>query len=93
MVFVNNLHGYKIVLTSKAEKKLKEINKKDANKITLKLKELTEGAINLDVKKLQATQGYRLRYRDYRIIYKVEEKIITVLVIDIELRKEVYKNL
>ena len=34
--------------------------------------------------------AYRIRVGDYRIIYEIEDKIITVTVIDVGHRKEIY---
>ena len=42
-------------------------------------------------KKLQGRNGYRIRSGDYRIIYEVEDKIITVTVIDVGHRKDIYQ--
>ena len=36
--------------------------------------------------------AYRLRVRDYRILYEVQEKILLVLVVKIGHRREVYRK-
>jgi mRNA interferase RelE/StbE len=41
-------------------------------------------------KKLTGRPGYRIRVGDYRIIYNIEDKILTVFVIDIGHRKNIY---
>jgi mRNA interferase RelE/StbE len=41
-------------------------------------------------KKLTARSGYRIRVGDYRVIYNIEDKILTVFVIDIGHRKDIY---
>lgn len=35
---------------------------------------------------------HRLRVGDYRVIYRIQEEIVTVLVIEVDHRKEVYKK-
>lgn len=94
MVFINSLKGYKVVLTLRAEKDLKKIEKVDAEKIGRKLEELVKGVQNLDIKKLEGKENptYRLRSGDYRIIYTIEKHIVTVLVIEIKHRREVYRD-
>jgi mRNA interferase RelE/StbE len=49
---------------------------------------------NLDIKKLEGKENptYRLRSGDYRIIYTIEKQIVTVLVIEIKHRREVYRD-
>jgi len=44
-------------------------------------------------KKLKNRNAYRIRISDYRIIYEIHEKILTILVIRIRHRKEVYRNI
>lgn len=45
-----------------------------------------------DIKSLKGNSGYfRLRVGDYRIIYKVEHNILTVIVTDAGNRGEIYK--
>lgn len=90
----SSFYGYKIDFTSQAEKELKKIDKPDAKKIKQKLESLIEGASNLDIKKLEATSEptYRLRVGDYRIVFEVKHTIITILVIGVAHRKEVYRR-
>jgi mRNA interferase RelE/StbE len=86
--------GYTIDFTSQAKKELQKIDKPDAKKIKQKLDSLTEGASNLDIKKLEATSEptYRLRVGDYRIVFEVKHAKITILIINIAHRKEVYRR-
>ncbi len=42
-------------------------------------------------KKLMGRPGYRIRIGDYRVIYKIEDKILIVFVIDIGHRKNIYE--
>jgi mRNA interferase RelE/StbE len=44
------------------------------------------------VEKLTAIDSYRVRVGDYRIIYDIEDRITTVLVVRIGNRKEVYRR-
>lgn len=41
-------------------------------------------------KKLKGRPGYRIRIGDYRVLYMINDKEITVLIIDIGNRKEIY---
>jgi len=44
-------------------------------------------------KKLKNRNAYRIRINDYRIIYEIYDKILTIVVIRMRHRKEVYINL
>ena len=44
------------------------------------------------VKKLKNSDGlYRVRVSDYRIVYQIEQEILTILVVRIGHRREVYR--
>jgi len=38
-----------------------------------------------------STNSYRIRIGNYRIIYEIHDKILTVFVFDVDHRKQVYK--
>ena len=42
-------------------------------------------------KKLKGRSGYRIRVADYRIIYNINDNILTVFVLDIGHRKDIYE--
>lgn len=44
-----------------------------------------------NVKKLQGREGYRLRVGDWRVIYKVQNQQLMIIVLKIASRGEVYK--
>ena len=46
---------------------------------------------NNNIKKLIGYDAYRLRVGDYRVIYKINQGILEILVINIDVRGEVYK--
>ncbi|MFA5075155.1 MAG: type II toxin-antitoxin system RelE/ParE family toxin [Candidatus Babeliales bacterium] len=94
MTFIPNLKGYKLSFAKNAQKILYKLDKGIADKIKQKLKQLISGEANLNVKQMEGmNKTYRLKCGDYRIIYKINEKEIYILVIKIGHRKDVYKNL
>ncbi len=46
---------------------------------------------DLDVKSLQGREGYRLRIRQWRAIYRVESERLVIMVLDIGSRGDIYK--
>lgn len=89
----NNFAGYNIDFAPQAAKALKKLEQNIAKKVDEKLEELTKGAQNLDVIRMKGVEEtYRLKFGDYRVIFEVKKRIITILVIDIAHRKEVYRK-
>lgn len=82
---------YKIVIDKKVIKDLKKIDKVWQEKILEKINDfLTQ--VPYDGKKLvgNLSNFYRVRVGNYRIIYEIIDEIVTVEVIKISHRKDVY---
>ncbi len=82
---------YKIFYDIDLEKTLAKIPKNDAKSIKVKIEGLAvnpkpHGSIKLSGKEL-----YRIRHGDYRILYKIFDDRLVVLVLDIGNRKNIYK--
>jgi len=89
---------YRIELTPAAEKALVKLAKKDRAlmvKIDHALLSLAENPMSNNSKRLVGGEGdlYRLRVGDYRIIYRVENGQLLVLVVHLGHRKDVYRHL
>ena len=83
---------YKVEITKKVRKKdLPSIPPKDVARIVERIKKLEDNPYPEDSIRLRGRQEYRVRQGDYRILYIVEEKIITVLVVKVGHRKKIYK--
>ena len=89
----NNFQGYSIEFSQQASKDLKKIESSESRKIDRKLKDLVGGNPNVDIKKIEgAERTYRLRCGDYRVIFEVHKHIITILVVGVGHRREVYRG-
>lgn len=83
---------YSVVLTTQAEKDLKKLPRTVLERIANSLRTLQENPRPMGVKKLQAEKdAYRVRVGDYRIVYRIVEQAILVVVIKIAHRREVYR--
>lgn len=83
---------YKIVYDIDLGKALEKIPKRDAKSIKEKIENLAgdprpHGSIKLSGKEL-----YRIRFGNYRIIYKIIDDQLMVIVLDVDGRKDVYKK-
>ncbi len=81
---------YSIVVEKQAAKDLAKISSPYYESIVKSLKSLALNPRPIGYKKLKGRDGYRIRVADYRIIYKVEDKIVTVFILEIGHRKNVY---
>ncbi|NEP76510.1 type II toxin-antitoxin system RelE/ParE family toxin [Okeania sp. SIO2G5] len=85
---------YKIQWKQSAKKELKKLDKKVIPRILDAVSSLTEDPHPKGHKKLQgAEHTYRLRVGDYRVVYSVRSKILTIEIIRVRHRKDVYSKL
>ena len=82
---------YKLKFAKSVKKDLRKIPKNDVLKILKLINSLLEDPYPANVKKLSHQKKYRIRYRQYRILYQVENEILTIYIIKIARRKDVYK--
>jgi len=81
---------YKIFFKSSVWKDLKEIPDKDLSKILACIETLGKNPRQPSCKKLSGQEKYRLRYGNYRIIYSIQDSELTVWIVKIGHRKNVY---
>ena len=86
---------YKVILTYKAKKDLKKLDKYTKSLIIGWIEKNLEGCENPRIhgKALTSNRSGQWRYRigDYRLICEIEDEKIIVLVLEVGHRKEVYK--
>jgi mRNA interferase RelE/StbE len=84
---------YKITFTTQASKALLKMPRNTALLIREKLNQVASDpfASIPNAKKLQGRPGYRLRIGDWRVIYEISQNEITIIVMKIAPRGEVYK--
>lgn len=81
---------YNIVFDKRAEKFLLTQPKKQQERLLNAIKNLPYTG---DIKILRgySEKSFRLRVGSYRIIYQVKDEILTIVVIDINTRGDIYK--
>jgi len=86
--------SYKIEIHRSAFKKLQSIPTKEVKKIYMQINHLMTEPIPKQSVKIKGEQNiYRLRIGNYRIVYEVKKLCLSVLVLIIDHRKNVYKQL
>ncbi|BFU93578.1 MAG: Addiction module antitoxin (fragment) [Nitrospira sp.] len=84
--------GYSILLAPPAERQLHSFSPAIQKRLVKRMKALQHDPRPAGVKKLAGGDDlYRIRKGDYRIIYMIQDKELTVLVLKIGDRKEVYR--
>jgi mRNA interferase RelE/StbE len=90
--FEIDLIQYQIRILPAAEKSLSKLPKKMQLRIQGAITVLASNPLPPVTKKLVGRDNYRLRVSDYRIIYSIHEKILTVKIISIGHRSEIYRR-
>jgi mRNA interferase RelE/StbE len=85
--------SYGIVYTKQALKAFKGMPIQTSKAIRQKLELIAEAHFSphRNVTKLQGRDGYRLRHGEWRVIYDIQQEMLVILVLEIGLRKEVYR--
>lgn len=89
---MENNSKYTINIHKKASKFLADLPEPYRSNIVRAISNLSDNPRPFGYIKLTGEEAYRIRVGDYRIIYEIFEEIITIDVIRINHRREVYKK-
>jgi mRNA interferase RelE/StbE len=87
---LNKMGAYKIFFKKSVWKDFKSIPDKDLTKILIRIESLGENPRQSGCKKLSRQEKYRLRYGRYRIIYSIQDKELSIWIVKVGHRKNVY---
>lgn len=82
---------YQIVFRPQAIRQLAKIAEPYRTKLATAIRDLKYGPRPVGSKKLAGGRLYRIRISDYRVLYEVADKIITITVTKIAHRKDAYR--
>jgi mRNA interferase RelE/StbE len=84
---------WSVAYSTDAFKTLSGMDRTVAKRIRAKIMALARDptAPNNNVKKLVGVEGYRLRVGDWRVIYTLQHRTLTVIVVRVGHRREVYQ--
>lgn len=83
---------YRIELTKAAARDLKSVPKTMLKRLDACILGLADDPLPPGVKKLRNENAmYQVRVSDYRIIYSIEQDVLTVLIVKIGRRREIYR--
>ena len=87
-----DLIQYQIIILPAAEKSLSKLPKKMQLRIQGAITTLANNPLPPVAKKLVGQDNYRLRVSDYRIVYSIHENILTVKIVSVGHRREIYRK-
>ena len=80
-----------MIIKKATEKDFKKIPKIDTRKILQRIDSLTIEPRPINCEKLSDRERYRIRQGRYRIIYSIQDNELTVWVVKIGHRKDIYR--
>ena len=87
------MNNCEVVISKSAIKEISKLPVKEILKIRSTIMDLEENPRLFGVKKLEGFDDlYRIKKGNYRIIYSIEDDILTVEVLKVGNRKDVYKR-
>lgn len=83
--------SYKIVFKQSVAKDLRQIPDKDVQRILQRIDGLANDPRPAGAEKLSGEEKYRIRQGRYRILYMIDDNVITVTVVKVGHRRDVYR--
>ncbi len=82
---------YLVTVTRYARKQIEKLPQRDYLNVLKHIDAFAENPRPYGYIQLKGEDAFRLRVGNYRIIYEINDSIITVTVIDVDHRKDVYR--
>ena len=83
---------YTVVITEYAIRQLKKVNRQMVTKLRESIVSLATDPRPYNHIKLTNVEAYRIRVGNYRIVYEINDNVLTLMVIEVSDRKETYKK-
>ena len=85
--------SYEVQILPKAARQIKALSVDVRQDITLTIQSLANEPRPIGVKKLSGEKDiYRVRVGNYRVLYRIVDKVLVVVVVSIGHRREVYRD-
>ncbi|MBN1318906.1 MAG: type II toxin-antitoxin system RelE/ParE family toxin [Anaerolineales bacterium] len=83
--------SYRIVFKQSVAKDLRSIPPKDVQRILKRIDSLADDPRPVGAEKLSGDDKYRIRQGNYRILYMIEDDIVTITIVKVGHRRDVYR--
>lgn len=85
--------SYEVQILPKAARQIKSLSVEVRQDITLTIQSLANEPRPIGVKKLSGEKDiYRVRIGNYRVLYRIVDKVLVVVVVSVGHRREVYRD-
>ena len=84
--------SYELIFRKSVAKDLRVFSKRDVKRIMQRIRSLADEPRPPGCEKLSGRERYRIRQGDYRIIYEIEDRRLTVLIVKVGHRRDVYRS-
>lgn len=84
--------NYRLVFKKSFANDLRALSKKDVARILQCIKSLAEQPRPHGCEKLSGQERYRVRQGIYRIIYEIQDDVLTVIVVKVGHRSDIYRS-
>ncbi len=82
--------SYRVLIKRSAAKELEALPAKDRRRVAARIQALSADPRPPGCEKLSGADRYRVRQGNYRIIYSVEDEVLTVMVVKVGHRRDIY---
>ncbi|MCB1307138.1 MAG: type II toxin-antitoxin system RelE/ParE family toxin [Leptospiraceae bacterium] len=83
--------NYEVSILRRAQRQLAAFDRTIRSRIQPVLISLSENPRPPGSRKLSGRDGWRIRIGDYRVIYEINDEALTITVLDIGHRKDIYR--
>ena len=84
---------HSISISDEAAKQIRRLDKPIRERIRKRIRELAKTPRPAGAQRLRKRPDWRIRVGDYRIVYRIEDQELVVLVVKVGHRKDVYQGL
>ncbi|ALC15462.1 addiction module toxin RelE [Desulfuromonas soudanensis] len=85
------METYNILIRKSAAKELESLPKRDLQRVVARIQSLAKNPRPSGAEKLAGDDRYRIRQGNYRIIYSIQDNELTVWLVKIGHRRDVYR--
>ncbi len=83
--------SYRLFILPRAQKELADLPAQQLTIAELEIEALRENPRPAGCKKLAERRGWRIRFGDYRILYKIDDVNKTIAIVNVGHRREIYR--
>jgi mRNA interferase RelE/StbE len=84
--------SYRLEIRASAQKQIESLQRADCARVMQAIGLLREDPRPHGCEKLSARERYRIRVGDYRVAYSIDDAVVTVVVVKVGHRRDVYRR-